>query len=276
MRNLILYLGAMFLAIAVAPVASPAFAQEEVVHPWERDRQVLTAADADSRVRGIEGLAAHIEPLEAALAGASQAFEAAAAGDEDSVYVLVDGATQTMAAIVDAAGTAEAGGSDARSIVAVENPYLMIAFYLGTYYNEYGLFTDAVRVLSAGLALPEMFPELGETRVLLMIERAAALGQTGDREQALAAYDEVLQRPGLATPFRASALRGRGFSLIELGRLDEAEAAYRASLEIDPDNPIAMNELTYIAGLRQGREKAPAILATPDKAAEALAGQAPQ
>jgi Flp pilus assembly protein TadD len=53
------------------------------------------------------------------------------------------------------------------------------------------------------------------------------------------------QRPHLSL-----ALRGKGFALIELQRLDEAEVAFKSSLEIEPNNKLALNELGYIKRLR--------------------------
>lgn len=47
------------------------------------------------------------------------------------------------------------------------------------------------------------------------------------------------------------ALRGKGFVLVELGRLDEAEAMYRRCLEIDPADRKATNELRYVQQRRQ-------------------------
>lgn len=45
----------------------------------------------------------------------------------------------------------------------------------------------------------------------------------------------------------ARSLRGLGFTLIELKRLDEAEARFRQSLEYQPGHPGALSELEYIA-----------------------------
>jgi tetratricopeptide (TPR) repeat protein len=45
---------------------------------------------------------------------------------------------------------------------------------------------------------------------------------------------------------RPIALRGLGFALIEMGDLDAAESAFRESLEFEPDNELALNELKYI------------------------------
>jgi tetratricopeptide (TPR) repeat protein len=46
------------------------------------------------------------------------------------------------------------------------------------------------------------------------------------------------------------AWRGMGFSLIELNRLDEAEAMFKKALTIDPNDARAKNELAYIAQVR--------------------------
>jgi hypothetical protein len=51
---------------------------------------------------------------------------------------------------------------------------------------------------------------------------------------------------------RAHVLRGRGYALTELNRLDEAEQAYNDSLKYEPGNTRAQSELRYIAGLRAG------------------------
>lgn len=47
------------------------------------------------------------------------------------------------------------------------------------------------------------------------------------------------------------AMRGVGFSLIELGRLDEAEQQFKACLAIDPNDPMAIKEIEYIKALRK-------------------------
>lgn len=45
-------------------------------------------------------------------------------------------------------------------------------------------------------------------------------------------------------------LRGIGFALIELDRLDEAQLAFEASLEVEPSSELAKNELIYIEQVR--------------------------
>lgn len=46
------------------------------------------------------------------------------------------------------------------------------------------------------------------------------------------------------------ALRGQGYVLVELGRLDEAEAKYRECIKLDPNDEKAKAELGYIAQRR--------------------------
>jgi len=46
------------------------------------------------------------------------------------------------------------------------------------------------------------------------------------------------------------ALRGRGYVLVELGRLDEAEAIYKQCLEINSADNAAIGELRYVQSLR--------------------------
>lgn len=62
-------------------------------------------------------------------------------------------------------------------------------------------------------------------------------------------YHEALRRAkrhpeGLAA--QAVALRGIGFALAELGDLRGARIAYLDALAIEPDNPVALNELRYL------------------------------
>jgi len=46
------------------------------------------------------------------------------------------------------------------------------------------------------------------------------------------------------------AWRGQAYSLVELGRLPQAEALYRRCLELEPTDAVAQRELTYVTNLR--------------------------
>lgn len=56
---------------------------------------------------------------------------------------------------------------------------------------------------------------------------------------------------GLRTEELTRALRGQGFSLIELDRIDEAEAKFKASLAADRNDRRSKEELLYIEQLRR-------------------------
>lgn len=89
------------------------------------------------------------------------------------------------------------------------------------------------------------------------VEKGYILHAQGKSQQAFETYKKgyELGRVHHAVDFeRAMALRGMGSTLIDLGRLDEAEADYNKSLQLDPDNPIALSELGYIKKLKAQRK----------------------
>jgi tetratricopeptide (TPR) repeat protein len=85
------------------------------------------------------------------------------------------------------------------------------------------------------------------------IERGVILNSQREHQMALQSYEMALK---LARKYESSrgseamALRGMGFTLIELGDLDRAEAILKESILIDPGNASAKRELRYIRGLR--------------------------
>jgi tetratricopeptide (TPR) repeat protein len=220
-------------------------------YPWEKAKAVIDATEADARTKGFQGIQPHIADLEATLASAAEAYRAAVPAS-GPIYIFVDGQQETLAALlVTSTGNQKGHGRDAR---AVENPYIRASFYLGSYYNEIDKPLEAMRVLDAGLALPQPAPDMavGDHRPPMISERGAALGKMKRWADALADYDMGLKLTGLQDKPRALLLRGRGFALTEMGRLDDAEKSYRDSLAADPNNPTATRELGYIAKLRAG------------------------
>jgi tetratricopeptide (TPR) repeat protein len=83
-------------------------------------------------------------------------------------------------------------------------------------------------------------------------ERGFVLNSQGKRQEAMAAYRQALE---LARQFPGSAyaepiaLRGIGWTLVELGDLEGARQAYVDSQKSDPDNANTKAELDYIDGL---------------------------
>lgn len=82
-----------------------------------------------------------------------------------------------------------------------------------------------------------------------LTEQGFVLNQTGKYQDALIVYRKAYD---LADTFvsarymKAIALRGIGYSLVELNDLAGAKAAYEHALEVEPDNATALQELDYI------------------------------
>ncbi|MGD0189283.1 MAG: tetratricopeptide repeat protein [Rhizomicrobium sp.] len=230
------------------PPASPGVPVTQDAQPWIKAASVANDVQADVASNGIRAVESHVSDMEAALAAGPQAFAAPTAGDGPA-YVLTDGTAQTVAALGQAIIQ-----KTGRQTVAVSNPYPLIGLYLGSYYNEIGKYDDALRVLDAAIkltAVPEM--RLGEHLPYLISERGAALQSLKRWLDALADYEDGLKLENLKDRDRARLLRGKGFALTELGSLDDAEQAYNDSLKFDPNNPLAVSELKYIARLRGGQ-----------------------
>src|SRR5262245_49558540 len=255
-------------ALAGAACTTPSGMQASAVstqpggagRPWDKAGAIARATDADISKGGLRAIRTHVADLEDALAHANEGYSAASAST-NPVYVLTDGPAEAVAALLLAQKSNAAPGVQT---VAIPNPYPIVSFFLGTYYNDIGMPEDALRVLDAGLALPTpiMGSDMGQTRPLILGERGVALAALKRWDDSLASYDRALAIRGLVNEQKGVLLRGRGFALIELNRLNEAEQAFRESLVAEPNNPRARNELTYIEQLRAGGPRAPTGLFT--------------
>ncbi|WKL58228.1 tetratricopeptide repeat protein [Asticcacaulis sp. ZE23SCel15] len=119
-------------------------------------------------------------------------------------------------------------------------PYAMLAYAAGWMAFEDGDFATAEASYSKGL--------LNEPdNLALTAELSTALAKQGRTEEALAVADAYLSaHDDPEDTNRALMLRRRGYALIDLNRLDEAEAAYKEALALVPDHQIALNQLAYI------------------------------
>jgi Tfp pilus assembly protein PilF len=87
------------------------------------------------------------------------------------------------------------------------------------------------------------------------LELSMALLHLGKVSEALAEADTIIATSDDACAV-APAWRRRGYILIEVADLKAAKAAYEKSLEIEPGNPIALQELRVIAeGLSNSKKK---------------------
>ncbi len=80
-------------------------------------------------------------------------------------------------------------------------------------------------------------------------EAAVRLALGSRWEEALAANDELAERFGLDV----ETSNRRGKAMLELGRLQDAQGAYQATLELDPANQIARRQLAKINELQQAK-----------------------
>lgn len=130
-------------------------------------------------------------------------------------------------------------------VVWVHGSYPRACYLLAYIAVEEGNPQAAFQALQQGLELepdhPHLWCEMGH--LLQLLKR---------HEDALQSYQRAESVRAWASPEqKGRALRGQGINLIDLGRLDEAEAAFQRSLEVEPNHPNALHELGYIAHLRQ-------------------------
>jgi tetratricopeptide (TPR) repeat protein len=234
---------------------------------------MLMAAQPDLNKAGIQALATHVPEYEAARKRGPQYFPDGVVIDGHR-YVMTDGSTQTLAALLPATLGQD---KDATAATAVANAYALIALQLGTYYNEMDQNEDAIRVLDQGIALDTMNGVQGAQIPQLIGEKGFALNREKKFDQALAVFQDGSKTVGITPIDRARLERGEGLALTEMGKLDEAEAAYKDSLKDEPGNQRAMNELVYIARLKAGGPTAPVeSTLVPPKEEPSPSGLSPQ
>lgn len=240
----------------------PATLQAQTVPvPWTEAQKELNDTEADLAKGGILTMKDHREALDKALTDGPNAFSLPPAADGTQT-VLVDGAAENLLVLL------VASKNKGKTVTAF-NPYPRIALYLGVYYNEIGDHENALRVLDSGLKLNAVKgADLGATAPALYSEQAAAYTKLKRWEDSLASCDGGLKIKSLQKADHARLLRSRGFALVELNRLDEAEASYFESLKIEPENQVALHEMGYINKLRETGKKAEPTLVLPPPASK--------
>ena len=94
---------------------------------------------------------------------------------------------------------------------------------------------------------------------MALSEKGQALLGMGRPQDALESFRAAAKRSCAGEKHVARALRGQGVSLVELGRLDEAETVLNQSLELEPGHPAALQELRIIQRARGG-ERVPGMI----------------
>jgi tetratricopeptide (TPR) repeat protein len=227
------------LAAALLLTISAAAAAEA---PWDRANALFVATVAEMQKSGADGIKARLPELEAAFAEGATVFPPRVDG-EGKLTLLIDGVTE--AAMVDGLMPP----ADV-TIVTAPNPYPQIGLMLAFYYNEAGRPQDALRVIAKAVGMSPMANLHRGARLSALLTESAAAYVTLQRwPESLDAAEAALE-VSQTDPDRARSFRSMGVALVELGKLDEAEEAYRNSLRLEPDNPLAQDEMAAIVRRR--------------------------
>jgi tetratricopeptide (TPR) repeat protein len=263
------WLAALLLTL---PVSAPAVAQTRVAAaaageapahtppaPQLRDEQVVKAAMEASGKGGLKALGRHVRKVEAVLDRAPASFPMQE--NRDGLIILRadeghDAMAQTLISLLGAGPQ----GKEA-AVVREYNTYPMAALIVASHAIERKRPAAALTALDKGLAMQPDNP-------MLVSEKAAALYQLKRAPEALALLDEWLAPDRkVARSYKARMLRAKGYGLIETDRLNEAEAAYQAALEVEPGHALAKNQLQYIAELRTGGQRRTPAMTTSERSA---------
>jgi tetratricopeptide (TPR) repeat protein len=254
-----LALGVIVAACLSCPLAAAQTAQTSApaAAAWASDQAVVDAAQRDLESGGIVALGPHLDDLWRVVRDAPQPFSKVQERDGKIVYLADDMADFLTYAAGRIAALKQAGKTGADTDVVMEpDPYPVASLFIGSYLNEVGRSDEAVAALDTGLGFEPANP-------LLISEKGAAYLALHQWDAALATYGGGLATEGLGASDRARLLRGKGEALIELKRYDEAVAAYNASLQLEPGNAIAANELAYIASVRAGATPTTPLIIAP-------------
>jgi tetratricopeptide (TPR) repeat protein len=227
--------GAMPAPLLAPSMAIAAIEQRETQH-------IATVKVAIEAVEsgGLQALEAHVPSLQRVLDEAPPSYPNIELKDGVVQIRAIDMTDFLVLSL--AAGQAHRG----RTAIMAFNTYPTAAFLLGSIAVAQARPEEALTALNRGLALQ---PE----HDLLVSEKIVATTQLGRHEEAFKLVDQHLQSARIAlSPRRALFLRHKGYALIELKRLDEAEASYKAALKLEPNHRGSKNQLAYIKELRKG------------------------
>lgn len=165
-------------------------------------------------------------------------------GDTLIIYTDQMNKMLSLAALVDG-HEKELGASKVEQREAL--PYALLGFIVGWIAYEHQDYAAAHEAYAKGLRND---PDYN----ILIMEDTLTLTGLHRSEEALAQLDTYLARNAdLPDEMKANALRKRGYVLVELGHWDEAEAAYKDSLKLEPNDETAQGELEYIGKNRPSK-----------------------
>lgn len=142
-----------------------------------------------------------------------------------------------------------------------QNATVLPQAWADAYFEESSALTDLGRIEESRAALVKALA-LSPMNSLYLSELGYTYEVQHDNEKALGYFEQAedatnFSPADMKNAELAHALRGEGYALTELHRLDDAEAMYHKALKLDPNDQKSKNELQYIAQLREklGSEK---------------------
>jgi tetratricopeptide (TPR) repeat protein len=229
--------------LPVPPVQRPAgsgFSTEGLTPQEIADQAAVMEAFVDGNKNGPSVLESHLVALRQVLDHAPARFPKWELRGEVGI-VRADGEQFTALSLL--AMLQAANEKRPAHVVHGFNTYPLAALLMASWCNSQKRFDEAVRWSDIGLAMQEDEEQL-------RAQKGQALNQLHRPAEALAVYDQALKDGRISTPVKALLLRGKGFALIDLHRLDDAEQAYNDSLKLAPNNQTALNDLKFIAQQR--------------------------
>ncbi len=130
--------------------------------------------------------------------------------------------------------------------------------WANAYFFESSALTDLGRIEESQAALHKAL-ELSPWNSWYLSELGYTYEMQHDFDKALEVFQQAeaaanFSPDNLKTIELTHALRGEGYALTELRRLDEAESKYHKALKLDPNDQKSKNELEYIGQLRAKSE----------------------
>lgn len=169
--------------------------------------------------------------------------------DQDIVVYSARDTERSLLYLTMAAAASEKAGAPAKNAIVIGPAWAMAHWAKGFAYNAIGQYMQARGELIKALQLAPMNSQYTS-------ELAYTWLKAKDWNKALGLYRnaadnaELVPSPGNVRP-KCVALRGQGYALVELHRLDEATKAYQDCLKINPDDPKSKGELRYISRQRE-------------------------
>ncbi|MEO0227630.1 MAG: tetratricopeptide repeat protein [candidate division WOR-3 bacterium] len=136
------------------------------------------------------------------------------------------------------------GSKSTRELAWLPSIFSDAQFYVGYCKFELGDIEGAILAINEAI---KMNPTKGD----YYNELGFLYGKSKDFTRSNFYYKKAIEKDYLKeNKTIARSLRGLGFNLIEQGNLDEAEKMLKKSLELEPHNETALNELAYIKTLK--------------------------